>query len=146
MKPLKTTQGMSIIEVTVALGVLCIIGLGVNAIFGAGNKNSLMVAHANEATSNAFAGMELAKSIPYSQLPPAGTYTTETAVPAVIAPIVKDLTLGKNTVANCRLTIKNIDDPAGGETNDYKEITVTVSWQDGNTPRERLLVSYMAQR
>lgn len=143
---LKNVQGISIIEVTITVVILSIIALGISAIFGAGQRNTIIAAHANEAINNALAGMELVKSIPYAQLPTAGAYTTAGPIPSIIAPIVKVLTLGKNTTANRSITIKNIDDPAGGGANDYKEITVTVSWEDGGIPRQRSLVSYMAQR
>ncbi|MBI5554769.1 MAG: hypothetical protein HY920_02805 [Elusimicrobia bacterium] len=139
-------KGISLIEIAVAMLILCLVGLCIPNMLLQGNKNTITFGYIQEAVNQAYTGMELLKSIPYNNLPPAGAYAIGGAIPVVLSPIIKSVSIGTNRLADRSVVIKDIDDPDGGGTQDYKEVNVIVTWPERGRQLNKTLTSYMSPR
>ena len=154
---LRTERGFTLIEVMVTMLILVIgIGATLSLIDGA---NARTLATKQREAGNALTRevIEAARSVPYRQLNPTSAKTTVQAIPGLedTTPLTGAWTVERRkTVYTVEMSVCSIDDDQDGlgditggnycgggggvadrNPDDYKRVTVNVSWKSGNTTK-----------
>ncbi len=122
-------KGFTLIEVMLSILILAIVMIGGAAFFTYGSSQLRMSKHSRLALELAGEKIEKLRAVGFSGL----ANETENGLP-----------LGDFS-ATRRTTVLGIDED-GDSIDDYKKVTVTVSWNEGSTPEAVTLVTLITSR
>jgi len=118
-------KGFTLVEVLVALFIIALVILGGGMFFFYGRVTIVREAHRRAAVLVASERLEELKAADYSGIA-IGSFGPE--------PVDVDNLSGDSPTGPTMVTVvEYVDDPAGGNNEDYKQITVTVNWVDSRS-------------